>query len=203
MTNLLLVTSSPAGTQSQSRQLALGYIEELRRRDPKLNVVERALTPDDSPHFRIELMTALMKSADARSAAERDALAVSDAYVAEVLAADILVLAVPMHVFTIPSTLKAWFEQINRPGMTFVIENGQPSGLLGAKRAVIICTRGGSFAGPLAAFDFQRPLLQAMLGFFGLIQQQFVVAEGLGHPGESFHKPVDDARAELLRLAAV
>jgi len=55
---------------------------------------------------------------DARTAEQKKALAVSDLLIAELQKADEYVIGVPMHNFSIPSTLKLWIDQVVRIGKT-------------------------------------------------------------------------------------
>jgi FMN-dependent NADH-azoreductase len=61
----------------------------------------------------------------------------------ELKAADVVVIGAPMYNFSIPSSLKAWIDQIVRIGKTFGYRPNGPQGLLGEKRVVVITSRGG------------------------------------------------------------
>ena len=78
--------------------------------------------------------------------AQRAAQALSDELIAELQAADIIVIAAPMYNFGIPSTLKAWFDHVLRAGVTFRYSEAGPEGLLKGKRAIVIESRGGLYS---------------------------------------------------------
>jgi FMN-dependent NADH-azoreductase len=103
-------------------------------------------------------------------------VALSDELVAELKAADVVVLAVPMYNFSVPSTLRDYFDHIARAGVTFRYGAGGPEGLVTGKKAYVFITRGGSYEGEA---DTQIPYLRQFLGFIGLTDVEFVLAEGL------------------------
>ncbi len=177
MSNVLFVTSSMFGEQSKSRGLGLELIERWRNAAPATRVTVR--DTNAIPHFSGELLGALMTPADKRTAEQAALVAGADALIAEVEAADTIVIAAPMYNFTIPSTLKAWLDHIARAGRTFRYTASGPEGLLKGKKVFIASARGGFYAdGPAKPMDFQEPYLRAMLGFLGLDDVTFVHAEG-------------------------
>ena len=178
MSNILLVTSSIFGENSKSRAVAHDILEGLEGADPAARVTVRETNA--IPHFSGELLGALMTPAEKRDAAHQHMVALADTMIAEVEAADTIVLAAPMYNFTIPSTLKAWLDHIARAGRTFRYTEKGPEGLLKGKKVYVAATRGGLYAngGPAAHMDFQEPYLRGMLGFLGLDDVTFVYAEG-------------------------
>ena len=95
-----------------------------------------------------------------RKDAQRKMLALSDSLIDEVLSADVIVLGIPMHNFSVPATFKAWIDQIARAGKTFSYTDQGLKGLIPSdKKVIAILTRGGIYAvdGPQAAADFQIP----------------------------------------------
>ncbi|MGL6251702.1 MAG: FMN-dependent NADH-azoreductase, partial [Billgrantia desiderata] len=100
-----------------------------------------------------------------------------DDLIDELQAHDVLVLAVPMYNFGIPSQLKAWFDRVMRAGTTFRYTEQGPVGLVKGKRAVILAARGGQYAG--TENDTQTPHLKAMLGMIGITDVSTIYAEGL------------------------
>src|SRR5699024_9065362 len=105
----------------------------------------RDLAKQPLPHLDMDLLGGWMKPADQQNAAEQAAAQRSDALVAELKAADVLVLAAPMYNFAIPSTLKAWLDHVLRAGVTFQYTANGPQGLLTGKRAYVLTARGGIY----------------------------------------------------------
>lgn len=197
MSNILLIHSSIFGAQSKS----LGLAREFLTRLPDASVVERTLTPESMPHLTGETMAAMATPQAQRSERQNQLVALSDALIAEVEAADTIVLAVPMYNFSIPSTLKAWIDHVARAGRTFRYTAAGPEGLLKGKKVYVVTARGGVYSeGPAAVFDFQEPYLRAVLGFVGLGDVTFVHLEGLKVSPEAAASGLAKARAKIESL---
>ncbi len=125
---------------------------------------------------------------DQRDPAQEAALSTSDELVAEVVAADVLVLGVPMYNFTVPAVLKAYFDLVARVGLTFRYSEQGPVGLLEGKSAYVVVTTGGTEVG--SAVDFTTGYVRQFLGFLGITDVHVVVADRL---------QVDESRVEAAR----
>jgi len=207
MANLLFVSSSLFGDGSQSRLIASEFIDRWRQSHRRTTVVERELTADSIPHLSLAVLAASMTPADTRSAADQQAAALADSLIAEVEAADVIVLAAPMYNFSIPSTLKAWIDHITRAGRTFRYGAAGAEGLLKGRKVFIITGRGGIYSdgSPAKGMDFQEPYLRAMLGFLGLDDVTFIHVEGLKISPEAAASGIERARkaiGDLLPAAA-
>jgi FMN-dependent NADH-azoreductase len=197
MRNILLIHSSIFGAQSQSLALA----REFLTRFPAASVVERTLTPESIPHLTAETMAAMATPEAQRTERQNEVVALSDTLIAEVEAADTIVLAVPMYNFSIPSTLKAWIDHVARAGRTFRYTTAGPEGLLKGKKVFVVTARGGIYSeGPAATFDFQEPYLRTVLGFLGLNDVSFVHLEGLKISPEAAASGLARARAKIETL---
>ena len=193
MTNILVLRSSILGSASASNRLMDETIASLRARDPAIHIVERDLVANPIPHF--DGVAASGMQQDPASTEQGEARALSDTLIAEVQAADILLIGAPMYNFGIPTTLKSWFDYILRAGVTFRYSETGPEGLLTGKSAIVVASRGGYYGdGPAAAMDAQVPHLRALLGFVGITDQTFVLAEKLAFGPE--------AREESIRAAS-
>jgi FMN-dependent NADH-azoreductase len=181
MSNLLLVTSSLFGDNSKSGQIARELVDAWRRTYPDTNVTERTLTPASIPHLSLDVLGAALTPADKRSAEQALAAQSADELIAELEAADTIVLAAPMYNFSIPSTLKAWIDHVARAGRTFRYTANGPEGLLKGKQVFVVTGRGGIYSGdaPAKVLDFQEPYLRGILGFLGLDDVTFIHIEGL------------------------
>lgn len=201
MSHLLVINSSAAGAASVSKQLIDETVARLRAADPALVVLERDLGANPVPHLTID-STAAIRGAEPANDAQRAAKALSDSLVAELKAADTLIIGAPMYNFGIPSTLKAWFDHVLRAGVTFKYGEKGPVGLLEGKRAIVVESRGGLYSsGPTQSLDSQEPHLRTMLGFIGISDVTFVRAEKLGYGPEAREQAINDAKAELARVA--
>jgi FMN-dependent NADH-azoreductase len=179
MANILLITSSLAGTDSVSTRVAHELVGTWQGIVPSLQIVERHLDGDTIPHLTAETLGAIATPPDQRTEAQRLNAEFADRLIEEVEQADAIVLAVPMYNFSIPSTLKAWLDHLARAGRTFRYTETGAQGLLENKKVYVVEARGGFYAqGPASAFDFQEPYLRHMLGFVGLNDVTFIHVEG-------------------------
>ena len=199
MSRILVIESSARQQGSVSRQLTEQFISQWKNAHPADEVRVRDLAAEPVPHLDADLLGGWMKPADQQSSAEQQALQRSDTLTAELLTADVLVLAAPMYNFAIPSTLKAWLDHVLRAGKTFKYTETGPQGLLTGKRAFVLTARGGIYAG--GTLDHQEPYLRQALGFIGIHQVEFVHAEGLNLGAEAMEKGLSKAREQLTRVA--
>ena len=199
--NILHIDSSPRGDRSVSRALAAELMAQIRRSCPERQVVYRDLGQDPVPHVdRAWLEGSHCRPAE-RSPAARRAMAISDRLVDEVLAADLIVISAPMYNFTVPSTLKAWIDQIVRPGRTF---GRDLQGLAGGRRVVVVTARGADYAAGTDRMgrDFQEPLLRAVFAFIGIDDVLFIHAQGIAAGGDVRRRALDAARARIADFVA-
>lgn len=184
MFNILALTSSLAGPASISDSLVADAIRQLAKLHPGALVVQRDLARQPIPHLMPETFAGVR--AEAGTPAEQVARALSDQLIAEVQAADVIVIGAPMYNFSIPTTLRAWFDHVLRPRVTFTYTAEGPKGLIDDKPVIVIEARGGLYSeGPAVAVDFQEPYLRQLLGFMGLTDVRFVRAEKIGFGDEA------------------
>jgi len=154
MTNVLILDSSASGDASVSRKLTDAAEETIRRRDPFARIVRRDIGARPIPHLTEETVPAIRAGLTETEAA-REALALSDALVAELREADLIVIGAPMYNFGIASTLKTWFDYVLRAAITFKYTESGAVGVLEGKRAIVIETRGGLYSeGPAQMIGF-------------------------------------------------
>jgi FMN-dependent NADH-azoreductase len=178
MTNILFISSSPRGSASYSNRVAANVLENLRRVHPDATVTVHDLSRDPPPHIDADFAAGLVASAEKRTEHQRVAIARSDEFVEELLRADIVVIAVAMINFSIPSTLKAWLDHVARSGRTFSYSEGRPKGLVIGKQIILVQAKGGVYSGATSSFDFVTPYLKHMLGFLGMSEVQVIDVEG-------------------------
>ena len=197
MSTVLVLTSSALGAASVSNQLVQDAITQLVLQDLQLRVFTRDLGGKPIPHLTIDSANAL-RGAEPANAAQAVAQALSDELIAELEAADTLVIGAPMYNFGIASTLKTWFDYVLRAGITFKYSESGPVGLLEGKRVIVIETRGGLYSeGPAQVMDSQEPHLRNLLSFMGITNVKFFRAEKLAFGPEAREQAIDAARAQL------
>ena len=180
MSTLLKLDSSPMGERSISRKLTSKFAESWLKTHPGGKVIDRDLTTLTLPVVDASWVGAAYTPEGSRTAAQRQALAASDSLINDLEQADEYVFGVPMHNFSIPSTLKLWIDQIARVGKTFSYGEAGPKGLLTGKKATLLLASGGEYGkdSAMASFDFVTPYLQAVLGFLGITDVTIIAASG-------------------------
>jgi FMN-dependent NADH-azoreductase len=180
MPTLLDIDSSPLAEASLSRQLTAEFVRSWTLANPTGEVITRDLTTTSIPPISAAWVGAAYAPDEARTPEQHSLLALSDTLIAELRAADEYVFGVPMHNFSIPSTLKLWLDQIARVNKTFSYASGTPVGLLTGKKATIVITSGGNYdAGTaMASFNFVEPYLRTVFGFLGVTDTTFLSAGG-------------------------
>jgi FMN-dependent NADH-azoreductase len=200
MTTILQLNNSLFGDNGKSSRLADAFVAQWREREPEVRVIRRDLARDPIPHLSLEAFTAAGIAPDQRTSEQARAAGLADTLVDEVLAADVLVIGLPIYNFNLPSTLKTWFDHVARAGTTFRYTSAGPEGLLRARRAYVFATSGGQYAGTPA--DFQAPYLKHFLGFLGIDNVSFTYAEGLAMGEQSSHEALAAANRRIADLAA-
>ncbi len=136
------------------------------------------------PHLQETQLNAFFTPADQRSAVQQEAALVSDIATEQLFEADVIVIAVPMYNFSVPSVLKAWIDHISRAGITFKYTEAGPMGLVNNKKVYIALASGGIYSeGFMKDNDFAEPYLKAVLSFLGMKDITTVRVEGLAMPG--------------------
>jgi FMN-dependent NADH-azoreductase len=206
MKNILFIQSSPRGPESYSGKVARSVVSDLEELHPGANIVVRDLTQNPPPHVGQAFVGGISTGPEQRTPEQTKALALSDVLIDELLAADFIVFAVPMHNFGLPSTLKAWIDHVVRVGRTVSYSQKGPQGMLKGKRVILVLASGGVYSdGPARPFDFQEPYLRAILGFIGLTDIEVVRVEGVATSAVGPEKAVASALAhskEILLQAA-
>jgi len=180
MSILMKIDSSPMGERSISRKLTEEFAKTWIESHPDGSVITRDLTTTDIPVVDGAWVAAAYTREDARTAEQKGILRVSDMLIADLQKADEYVVGVPMHNFSIPSTLKLWIDQVMRAGKTFAYGSNGAKGLLTGKKATLLMASGGVYehGTALASLNFVTPYLLTVFGFMGVTDVNFIAAEG-------------------------
>ncbi|MEH2061924.1 MAG: FMN-dependent NADH-azoreductase [Nostoc sp.] len=199
MVNILHIDSSPRGERSHSRELSKEFVSGWKAAHPEDAIAYRDLGHHPVPHVNEAWIAAAFSPPEAHTPELTEALRISDELVDEFLAADRYVFGVPMYNFNIPSTFKAYIDQIVRANRTFAIDAQGFRGLVDGKKAVIITARGGDFSptSPAAPYDFQEPYLRTIFGFIGLTDIQFINANSLNGGDAARTQSISEAQAAI------
>lgn len=189
---VLHIDSSARLSGSVSRDLTAQVVERLGAKE----IIRRDLaTP--LPLLDEAWIGANFTPADQRSDDQKSLLALSDELIAELQAADTIVIGAPVYNFSVPSTLKAWIDLVARAGVTFRYSEAGPEGLLKGKRAIVVVTSGGTPAG--SDYDYASRYLSQILGFIGITDVELVAADQQAIDAEG---SINKAKSAIAALAA-
>ncbi|GGE51714.1 FMN-dependent NADH-azoreductase [Actibacterium pelagium] len=142
------------------------------------------------PFIDEEWVGANFTPVDERTDQQKAKLALSDELIAELKAADVVVIGLPLYNFSLPASLKAWIDLIARAGVTFQYTESGPKGLLEGKRAIVVAASGGVPVG--SPVDFATGYIRHVLGFVGITEVEIIAADQMAV----------DAEASIARLEA-
>lgn len=189
MAHHLFISSSVRAEGSKSDELGRYFQNRLIAKDPNATFTTRNVGIEPPPHPTHAYTIANYTAPEDRSQSMVQTLQTSDMLIDEMLAADTLIAAIPMYNFSVPSTFKAYVDNIVRVGRTFFpTEGGGFSGALSGKKALFITTRGAMYGAdsPIKELDMQTPWLKTVFGFMGLTDIEFVHADGLDFGGAEY-----------------
>ncbi|MBY4630427.1 FMN-dependent NADH-azoreductase [Rhizobium croatiense] len=201
MSSILLLTSSPRA-ESLSTPIAVDLAEKLKNQKPGSVVVRRDLATNPLPHIDDLFTGAIRKPAEDRTAEEIAAVKTSDELVAELFAADTIVISTGLINFNIYSSLKTWIDNVARAGVTFKYTESGPVGLVTGKKVYVVLASGGVYSqGPAAPLNHAVPYLKSVLGFLGITDIETIHVEGLAFGPEAAEKAIEAAKSRVEEIA--
>ncbi|MCX5543783.1 FMN-dependent NADH-azoreductase [Paraburkholderia sp. CNPSo 3076] len=201
MSHILLITSSPRGADSLSTRFASEFAQRLREQHPGSTLTIRDLYSDPLAHIDEAYVVGRTLAPDARTPAQAEAVGVAEALIGELAAADTVVIGSGMINFGPPTQLKAWFDYVTWPGVTFKYDNSGVEGLLTGKKVYLFTAAGGVFSdGPYAPLDYQSGYLKHLLGFIGLTDVEHLRVEGVAYGPEAAKTAIANAEAAVQSL---
>ena len=177
MTRLLVVETSPRGDHSISRHLTRRFVANWQDAHPEGEVVIRDLMETDLPFVTAPWLQAYFTPSDQHTPQMKEAISLSDELVAELIAADHIVIATPVYNYNVPAALKAWIDHIVRKGLTLGLD-GQ--GLLQGKTATVLMASGGVYTegSPIQDRDIATQYLRLILKVIGITDVTVIAAGG-------------------------
>lgn len=205
---LLHIDSSILGSHSKSRRLTAAIVARFKREYPRVEIIYRDLVAAPPPHMTLASLPGDHPSSAFAGALDNAAQCVRDAsqrLLEEFMAADIVVLGVPMYNWSIPTQLKAWIDIVVVPGKTFRYgPGGAEEGLAGDKRVIAAITRGAFYGSgmPGSSAEHAESYLRSVLSFLGVNHPEFIVAEGVTSGEENKARALDSALGRIGQLVA-
>ena len=171
---ILRIDSSAQTETSQSRRLSDRIIDGLHALGKSPDVTVRDLDKR-LPQLDRAWIEANTTPNDDRTDDQRKTLALSDTLIAEIEAADTLIIGVALYNFSIPANLKLWIDLVCRTRKIFAYSEGKPKGLMTGKRAIVCFASGGTPFG--SDIDFASGYIRHILGFIGITDVTFIAAD--------------------------
>ena len=201
MRTILHLTVSPRGPEAYSHVISHELVGALRARHPAAGVVVRDLATAPPAFVDIAFTRAIRDPA----ALDAPAFAVSQMLIAELEAADAVVIGTPMHNYTVPAPLKAWIDQVVRIHRSFRPTPAGKAGSLHDRPCFVVIASGGYFtfpspSGAPAQPDHLRPYLRDIFATIGIADLTFIPLEGLSRGAEAVTTALAKARAHIAAL---
>ena len=203
MNHLLQLTTSlfdGAGNQGVSTQLSDELITGLRTIHGEVKVNTRDFSANPIPYYDHGWLQAVMTPATDRTHAQSDKVSYSDSLIAELQAADTVVVGVPMYNFAVPAMLKSWTDHVARAGVTFTYTDKGPVGLVTGKKVYLVLATGGRHDEGVT--DHMRPYLRTILGFLGMTDVEIIIADGLNMGEPARTEGLQQARLQIEAVLA-
>lgn len=183
MKSILHVIGSPRNERSVSKRIALTYMEEFQKNYPASSVASIDIWEENIPEFNEHALNAKyaglmgIELTREQSDAWNSIKKIADHF----FKADIIIFSVPMWNFGIPYKLKQLIDLISQKDMLFRFDENGFAGKLKNKKAVLVCSRGISYATgtdtPESEFDFQNSYMLMWLKFIGIENVTVIKAE--------------------------
>ena len=191
MKTALLINASPHGRFSHASQLAYEHVAALRKQYPDLELIKRDLGEHPLPPLGTEYGAALVTP----TSFEAPVFDVSETLIRELEGSDILLIATPMHNFTLPAALKLWIDYVLRIHRTFSAGQDGKTGLLADRPVYVLVGSGGFHQGERARQpDFLTDYLRVVLNTLGLLDVHFVYLQGLAFGEDAVKAALLEAR---------
>ena len=180
---ILHIVTSLRGEESVSNKLGNSIIGKIKEQLPQSEVIVSNIAKTPFPHLEQGHLASFFTPEGERTEEMINSVSQSDDAIEKLLAADIIVMDVPMYNFTIPSTLKAWIDHITRAGVTFQYTANGVEGLVKNKKVYLAIASGGIYSeGAMKNIDFTENYLRNILGFIGIDDIMAYRVEGLAIP---------------------
>lgn len=198
---LLQILSGIFGDHSQSTALAQQFAASWQQKHPEGEVVVRDLIAEPIPHLDANNVMAFATAEEERTPEQQALVSKSDELIQELSEADAVVIGVPMYNFSVPTQLKAYFDQLARAGVTFQYTETGPVGMLKDKPVYVMAARGGMHKGQPT--DSQTDFVKTFLGFIGLHDVRFIYAEGINMGDDAKENALHQAKEEIELALAI
>lgn len=200
MTTLLKIDASARHKGSHSREVAEHFTQQWQAAHPQGEVIVRDLVDTPLPHISEQTIGGFFSPEP--TSEQLTATALSDELIGEIMAADVIVISAPMYNFSLPSSLKAWIDQVARIGKTFSFDpEAGFGGLVADKQVYLVTATGAVFSEPgMSDMDHMTGYLKFILGFLGMSVTQHWSIEGASMSEDILNTCKQTARTDINQL---
>lgn len=210
MKKLLVINSSARISNSHSRKLTEVFVEHWKNTYSEPIINFRELGTEHVPHITENWIAAAFRPESARSEEHIEALKISDEYIAELREADSIVIGAPMYNWSVPSSLKAYIDQILRVNETWKLNPDNPQnpyiGLMENKTLYLLLSRGNQGyekGGYNEHMNFQSNYLKTVFNVIGIHDIHMVTVGGESFDLEKFRQAVNESHQNVRDLIAM
>lgn len=193
--NILIVKYLPSGSKSNTLGLLNHFLENLSTTH---NITEVDLVKSPPKYFDELTLGAYTKKnfgGMQLDSIESEAIKPIDALNEQFINADLVLLALPMHNFSLPGMVKVYLDAIMQSGKVFKYENGAPVGLMNKMKFVTLYTSAGKYLGDNEFLDNVKTLLKIEIDFMGITDYDFVHASS-GNP-DTYESEFTNAKQKI------
>ncbi len=197
----LLVKYTPREERSSSKKLLDAFKNEIK--NSEIEILDLCIDVPDL--FNNESISAYIHRdylKEELSDEQKKSLEKMDRMTRQVKSADIVVVAFPMHNFSMPASVKAWFDSVMLKGKTWDTADGKYFGLMGGKKALIIVSSGGSYSNsPMINWEHALSLTTIEFQFMGFSDVRGFLNEGMNAGDEVSSKNMQKSLADIKKIA--
>lgn len=198
MKKLLRIDTSTRGEESHSRSFADKVEAKWKQKHPDGDMIIRDLVKESIPHLTNNTILGYYTPKDDHTPELQEATWLSDSLIKELKGCNTILLSAPMYNFSIPSSLKAYIDQITRINETFSMDENGFTGLLSGKKVYIVLSYGAVYSGTqMEAMDFVEPYLKSLFGFLGISDIEIFKLEGSSVDMDFFNTSLQKASEKL------
>lgn len=191
---------TPREERSNSKKLLDAFRNEIK--NSEIDVLD--LCTDVPDMFNVESMNAYIRRNYLKEELlpeQKMTLAKMDRMTQQMKSIDIVVVAFPMHNFSMPAPVKAWFDSIMLKGQTWDDTDGKYSGLMEGKKALIIISSGGFYTKePMMNWEHAMSLTKIEFQFMGFSDIRGILAEGMNAGDEIQTANIQKSINEIKRI---
>lgn len=194
----LVIVYLPRGEYSYTKKLVDVFLKEAKGNIEGLDLLQDM--PDVFTKEILEAYTQRNYLGQKLDSAHQKAIAKMDRMTAQFKSADIVVLATPMHNFSLPAPVKAYFDSVMQKGETWDIQDRNFTGLMSGKKALILLASGGIYEGSMASWEHAVSLARTEFQFMGFSDIRAVTASGMNAGKRKPEEIVAEAQGQLRTL---